>query len=177
MPEARAAGRTGLAEATISSTDVPLTRPRPRLKVLAIVAMALTMAQAVCLPGVLQAAEREASGSVTKVRDGDTIVVGDIPVRFDGVSAPELDEPYGQQSRRAMSGLVAGKQVRCELTGDRSYDRWVGTCYLPDGTNLSAAIISMGLARDCPRYSGGRYRELETARSKRLTFPGYCRVR
>ncbi|ANK83602.1 MAG: hypothetical protein TEF_18870 [Rhizobiales bacterium NRL2] len=133
------------------------------------------MALAVCLPGILQAAEREASGAVTKVRDGDTIIVGNTPVRFNGVAAPELAEPYGQQSRRAMSGLVAGKQIRCERTGHRSYDRWVGTCHLPDGTNLSAAIIWMGLARYYPRYSGGRYQEFETARSKRLAFPGYCR--
>lgn len=127
------------------------------------------------IPAVLLAAEPEASGPVTKVRDGDTIVIGDIPVRFDGVSAPELDEAYGRESRQAMIDLVSGKHIRCELTGERTYDRWVGTCFLPDGTNLSAAIISMGLARDCPRYSGGRYREFETERSRQLSYPGYCR--
>ena len=73
-----------------------------------------------------------------------------------------------------MRGLVIGKQVHCELTGEMTYDRWVGTCFLPDGTNLSAAIISMGLARDCPRYSGGRYQQYETDRSRRLPFQGMC---
>lgn len=59
---------------------------------LALVMIALAVVVVSRLPAVLSAAELEASGPVTKVRDGDTIVVGDIPVRFDGVSAPELDE-------------------------------------------------------------------------------------
>lgn len=129
----------------------------------------------VLLASSIAAAQSEVSGNVTHVRDGDTIEVAGVPIRFDGVSAPELDEPYGDQSKNAMRGLVAGQQVRCELTGAKTYDRFVGTCFLDDGTNLSAEIISMGLARDCPRYSGGRYREYETERSRRLPFPGYCK--
>lgn len=120
-------------------------------------------------------AQSEVSGNVTHVRDGDTIEVSGVPIRFDGVSAPELDEPYGEQSKNAMRGLVAGQQVRCKLTGAKTYDRFVGTCFLKDGRNLSAEIISMGLARDCPRYSSGRYQEFETERSRRLPFPGYCK--
>lgn len=129
---------------------------------------------AIQLSALPTAAQETIAGNVSHVRDGDTIEIGTYPVRFDGVAAPELSEPYGQQAKRAMSGLVAGKQVTCELTGAKTYDRWVGTCFLPDGTNLSAEIISMGLARDCPRYSGGRYRAFETERSRRLPLPGYC---
>ena len=33
------------------------------------------------------------TGNVTKVRDGDTVEVGKIPIRLNGVSAPELQEP------------------------------------------------------------------------------------
>ena len=101
--------------------------------------------------------------------------VSGVPIRFDGVAAPDLDEPYGEQSKNAMRGLVAGQQVRCELTGAKTCDRFVGTCLLEDGRNLSAEIISMGLARDCPRYSGGRYKRFETERSRRLPFPAYCK--
>ena len=121
-------------------------------------------------------AQSEVSGPVTHVRDGDTIEVAGVPIRFGGVSAPELDEPYGEQSKNAMRGLVAGQRVRCELTVETTYDRHVGTCFLEDGRNLSAEIFSMGLARDCPRYSGGRYEQYETERSRRLPFPGYCEV-
>jgi endonuclease YncB( thermonuclease family) len=76
-----------------------------------------------------------------------------------------------------MQRLVAGKRLTCELTGEKTYDRQVGVCYLDDGTEIGAAIIAEGLARDCPRYSGGRYVEFETNKSRTLPFPGYCRKR
>ena len=59
------------------------------------------------------AMERFVNGYVTHVRDGDTIEVAGVPIRFDGVAAPELSEPYGEQAKLAMRGLVAGHQVRC----------------------------------------------------------------
>ena len=57
------------------------------------------------------------TGTVTHVRDGDTIEVGKIPIRLNGVSAPELKEPLGPQSKEFMRDLVDGKSVHCELTG------------------------------------------------------------
>jgi micrococcal nuclease len=114
------------------------------------------------------------TGTVTHVRDGDTIEVGKIPIRLNGVSAPELDEPLGPQSKAFMVDLVDGKNVRCELTGAKTYDRLVGTCYL-DGEDVGIAVISSGLALDCPRYSGGRYSEFEVeAAREAIVLPGYC---
>ena len=95
------------------------------------------------------------TGTVTHVRDGDTIEVGKIPIRLNGVSAPELDEPLGNASKQFMLNLVDGKSVRCELTGSKTYDRLVGTCYLDD-EDIGAAVISAGLGLDCPKFSGGR---------------------
>ena len=115
------------------------------------------------------------TGTVTHVRDGDTIEVGKIPIRLNGVSAPEMDEPLGSQSKAFMVNLVDGKNVRCELTGAKTYDRLVGTCYVGD-IDIGTAIISEGLALDCPRYSGGRYAEFETAEAlEQIKLPGYCR--
>jgi micrococcal nuclease len=115
------------------------------------------------------------TGTVTHVRDGDTIEVGKIPIRLNGVSAPELDEPLGPQSKAFMVDLVDGKSVRCELTGAKTYDRLVGTCYL-DGVDIGIAVISAGLALDCPRYSGGRYAEFEVNEARaEIALPGYCR--
>lgn len=114
-------------------------------------------------------------GHADKVRDGDTIVVSGVAIRLQGVSAPELKEKWGRASKKAMERLVAGKRLRCELTGKKTYDREVGVCYLDDGTDIGTAIISQGLARDCPKYSGGRYAEFETAKSRTLPLPGYCR--
>ena len=115
------------------------------------------------------------TGTVTHVRDGDTIEVGKIPIRLNGVSAPELKEPLGPQSKEFMRDLVDGKSVHCELTGAKTYDRLVGTCYLGD-LDIGVAVIAAGLALDCPRYSGGRYSEFEVASAQvAIKLPGYCR--
>lgn len=92
-------------------------------------------------------------GTVSHVRDGDTIEISGTAIRLQGIAAPALSESYGENTKHAMQELVRGQQVYCELTGEKSYDRWIGTCFLSDGTDLSAAIVAMGLARDCPRYS------------------------
>ncbi len=91
-------------------------------------------------------------------------------VRLNGVAAPELNEPVGQASKKFMFELVTGKAVRCELNGERTYDRVVGVCYLND-QDIGASIIAAGLARDCPRFSGGRNDAFNTAASKRLPLP------
>jgi micrococcal nuclease len=114
------------------------------------------------------------TGTVTHVRDGDTIEVGKIPIRLNGVSAPELKEPLGPQSKKFMRELVNGKSVRCELTGAKTYDRLVGTCYL-GSKDIGISVIEAGLALDCPRYSGGRYAEFEVASAQMaIKLPGYC---
>lgn len=106
------------------------------------------------------------------VRDADTIVVSGVPVRLNGVAAPELSEPLGREGKRAMQSIISGRAVTCDLTGERTYDRVVGVCYV-DGVDIGAMIISLGLARDCPRYSGGRYAAVEA--NTDLPVPRYCR--
>lgn len=76
-----------------------------------------------------------------------------------------------------MIDLVNGRRVRCELNGEKTHDRFVGVCYLDD-QDIGAAVIKAGLALDCPRFSGGRYKDLETAKAQqRIMLPGYCRAR
>ncbi len=110
-----------------------------------------------------------------QVRDADTIVVDGTPVRLNGVDAPELGTRSGQDAKRWMVNFLRGKNIECELNGERSYDRWVGVCFA-DGEDIGAAVIAAGHALDCARYSGGRYRQLETPAAKsRLSRAGYCR--
>ena len=73
--------------------------------------------------------------------------------------------------------------MRCELTGKQTYDRCVGVCYL-NGMTIEEELVRIGLARDCPRFSDGRYREVEqTAANQGATIrqtyrlPSYCRAR
>lgn len=120
------------------------------------------------------AAQTILTGNVTKVRDGDTIEVGKIPIRLNGVSAPEMKEPLGPQSKAFMSNLVMGKRVRCKLDGTTTHDRWVGICYR-EGQDIGAAVIGAGLALDCPRFSGGRYENFERRGAAGLIkLPEYC---
>lgn len=119
-------------------------------------------------------------GRVSRVRDGDTIVVGRQPVRLQGVAAPELKDPLGADAKRFLDRLVAGRTVRCEPDGTRSHDRVVAICRI-DGQDLGAALVSGGLARDCPRYSDRRYAGLERRAAARISrvyeLPAYCRER
>lgn len=136
------------------------------------------MKRLLCLIAILTACDT--AGIVSSdiyVRDADTIVLNGkkgIPVRFEGVDAPELDTQEGLDGKQWMIGYLRSKTVRCDLTGEMNGDRHIGTCYIGD-ENLSASVISSGHALDCARYSGGRYRHLETLEAKsRIKRASYC---
>jgi endonuclease YncB( thermonuclease family) len=70
-----------------------------------------------------------------------------------------------------------------ELDGARTRDRCVAVCDL-EGMDLAAVMVRAGLARDCPGFSGGRYRGAEAqAAAAGATIGGsyalssYCRPR
>jgi endonuclease YncB( thermonuclease family) len=77
-------------------------------------------------------ADRTIEGRVTVVRDVDTIIVSGTPIRLNGVDGPETSTRYGREARAFMTRLVQGETVVCSLSGDRTYDRWVGVWgYVP----------------------------------------------
>jgi len=101
------------------------------------------------------------------VIDGDTIRIQKTKIRIAGVDAPELNMPWGQKSKWAMVAICKGQTITVKLDGERSYDRLVGTCFLPDGRDIGAELIKQGLALDLPHFSGGKYRHLEPADARR----------
>ncbi len=122
-------------------------------------------------------------GSVTGIAhvvDGDTLHLKTpgktVKVRLQGVAAPERGARGGAEATRFVEQLAQGRTVRCELDGTRSKDRVVGTCFVggAGGEDIGAAVIAAGLARDCPRFSGGRYRALERPEAAHLAYPSYC---
>ena len=120
-------------------------------------------------------AQTQLMGLVTHVRDGDTIKIGPVAVRLEGVSAPELKEQFGEDAKIFLRKLVTGKKVLCRLTGSKTYDRFVGICFL-NGQDIGEIIIAEGLALDCPRYSKGRYARFQIAAAKMMIkLPNYCR--
>ncbi len=120
-------------------------------------------------------------GIVSHVRDGDTIEVGPIAIRLQGIAAPEGNEPGGAIATDAMRNLVLGKDLRCDLTGDRSHGRVLGVCFLDDGLDVGEVMVFQGNARDCFKFSRGRYADAERhARamghdlSRVYVLPEYC---
>ena len=110
------------------------------------------------------------------VRDGDTIEVGGVAVRLQGLHCPEAGEPGGSAATTAMRRLIDSDRVTCALTGERTYDRIVGTCHVGD-TDLTAALIREGVCARCPRYDPWkRYLPAQLqAGSWQGSMPGYCR--
>ena len=97
-----------------------------------------------------------------------------------GLAAPEVahggdpGEAGGEAAKAYMVELVEGETVVCDLAQERTHGRRVGWCYV-DGQDVAEVLIRAGLARDCPRYSGGRYATVEPPAARELPFPGYCR--
>lgn len=89
--------------------------------------------------------------------------MGAYSIRLAGIDAPELDHPWGQKAKLALIDLCRGQIVKARVTGELSHNRLVAVCSLPDGRDLAAELVKLGLAIDWPKHSGGRYRALETS--------------
>ena len=87
------------------------------------------------------------SGTVSKVIDGDTIVVGDQSVRLALSSTPELNESMGMVAKQYVQQIcpVGSKVIVDEDDGQtqESYGRIVGVVYC-NGVNLNAVILEQG---------------------------------
>lgn len=95
------------------------------------------------------------------VIDGDTIVIRKTQIRLFGIDAPELNHPYGNKAKWALVSLCKGQTVMANIIQKDNHDRTVAQCYLPDGRDLSAEMVKLGLAIDWQKFSGGKYRHLE----------------
>lgn len=119
-----------------------------------------------------------------QVVDGDGIAIRGIEVRLQGIAAPEDNAhnvaPGGPESTANLRHVAEGQHVRCLLDGTTTRGRPVGVCYVGD-LEVNHYQVRTGHARDCPRFSGGRYRNAEAqARSdgrdlsRIYRLPGYC---
>ena len=88
-------------------------------------------------------------GRVTHVRDGDTIEIGSVAIRIADLDCAERFTQKGQVATHVMRQLVSEKVLSCELEGRKSYDREVGTCYLPGGRDVAEVLIERDV---CDRW-------------------------
>ncbi len=88
-------------------------------------------------------------GTVIAVHDGDTITLqnesGQKKIRLAGIDAPELKQPYGVESRRALREVVLDKQVRVETAKIDKFGRVVGRVIL-DGQDINLKQLQLGMA-------------------------------
>jgi endonuclease YncB( thermonuclease family) len=66
-----------------------------------------------------------------------------------------------------------GETVGCDHTQERTHGRRVGYCFR-SGADIAESLVRAGLARDCPRFSGGRYAAAEQPSAAVLSFSAYC---
>ena len=79
-------------------------------------------------------------------------------IRVWGLDAPEAGRPGGSQATTALTALIAGQELTCRQRDVDRYGRIVGQCFLRDGRDITAAMISTHTAKEFCRYSGNHYR-------------------
>ena len=106
------------------------------------------------------------TGKVTQIIDGDTIMVtpnggAKKKVVLDRIDAPEIDQPWGEESKKLLSNLVLNKKVEVKYAERDSKGATFGVVYVktPKGVvdvNLSMILSGAawygGYADDIPAY-------------------------
>jgi endonuclease YncB( thermonuclease family) len=135
--ESRLRGRAGSSHHAPQACDYHLpVRRLPLLLFLTVVASSLTA--------------ESFRARVTKVYDGDTIVVRDsrgnaVTVRLEGIDAPERYQPYSSQSRESLRKLVLHRVVTVVPRDVDQYDRVVGVV-VEGTTDVALEQVKRGLA-------------------------------
>jgi endonuclease YncB( thermonuclease family) len=107
--------------------------------------------------GAAQGAEFVAK--VIAVLDGDTVLVkranGLKKIRLAGIDAPEKAQTFGETSRRSLSDMVLGKQVKVVSEAIDQYGRMVAHLGV-DGLDVNAEQIRRGMAWEYSRFHNDR---------------------
>jgi micrococcal nuclease len=121
---------------------------------------------------------------VATAKDGDDVIVQGIDMRLQGIAAPEDNgrnrQPGGPEATANLQKLVGGRSIACTPDGTKARGRPVVTCTI-GGIDVGLLQVEQGFARDCPRYSKGRYAAAEQrarASGRNLSaiypLPSYC---
>lgn len=96
-------------------------------------------------------------GRVVRIFDGDSLVVrthdGDVEVRLADVDAPEKGQPYADNARTGLAGLIDGREVRIEVLDVDQYRRKVARVHrAADNLDINAEVVRRGHAWVYRRY-------------------------
>jgi micrococcal nuclease len=95
-------------------------------------------------------AGKAVQGIVTQVTDGDTLWLKPsqgkpIEVRLRDIDAPEICQPWGDESRKALSELTLNKVASLQVQAHDKYGRAVGSLMIED-THVSRYMVENGHA-------------------------------
>ena len=97
------------------------------------------------VPFVAPGGDAVLTGRVSHIRDGDTLEIGGVPVRFTDLDCPELGTSAGETAKQHLVWAARGRALSCRLTGEMSYDRHLGACTRDDGTRIRDAMRAKGI--------------------------------
>ena len=99
------------------------------------------------------------TGHVTRIVDGDTFWMSgqDVRIRIWALDAPETDEPGGDTATAELTRLLSDHELTCRQRDIDRYGRIVGQCFLPDGRDITAAMIESGTATEYCFFSDNHY--------------------
>ena len=78
--------------------------------------------------------------------DGDTLRCGRERVRIEGVDAPDLDKPGGEQARQRLQQRIQSGEVVIQRRGQDRYGRTLGRLYV-NGNRITQIDVSPRSAR------------------------------
>lgn len=128
-----------------------------------------------------QAATAGAGGAQSQVAgearvvDGDTLVIGTIKVRLEGIDAPEIEQTCsrsvlgrwtigtwkcGREAADHVARLARDRTVHCESRGNDAFGRMLGVCTV-EGLEINGDLVRQGLAWAFVKYSQ-RYVAIES---------------
>jgi endonuclease YncB( thermonuclease family) len=144
---------------------------RPRQRRGGLASLLLVAVLAVGAVWFMKPGGRSLSGQATVV-DGDTLRLGEVTIRLEGLDAPEMRQSCERDGRSYRCGVVArdalGDKLRegpltCRVVGRDRYRRSLARCSI-DGDDIGAWLVGAGLA---VAY-GGYEPEEAMARRRRL---------
>ncbi|EAH8338305.1 thermonuclease [Campylobacter upsaliensis] len=139
--------------------------------VIAIIALFFSLNQSLSFNAFLpqdfkeQNLEKELTGKVSRVIDGDTIEllaktsktnpynhIAKLKIRLYGIDAPELKQAYGKEAKEYLSALVLKQEVGLIIENKDKYDRFVGTIFLK-GQDINKEMVKNGYAHAYESFS------------------------
>lgn len=101
-------------------------------------------------------------GLVVNVIDGDTVWILDdhkhrIKVRLWGIDAPEMGQPWGKQSKKALNKKMQHQNVIVEVKDADKYGRSVGIIYNDKNQDINQWMVRTGHAWIYTYYNKDKY--------------------